>query len=307
MNAVNEEQESMAEESGGVDQIRQKHKNPILFELYWSNPILHVTLANRVLLSASGLNASLKKLNEGDVKPVQEEKSGKFKFYYLTAEGKQYVRDEILSALIDSGQEEEIHNIFNLLVAYKDKKQGSWNKGLADILEEESGDVEEQDLDAALGQEFIKKYVHFYREDAEKAEALLKLLVVDKQLQQKIIAYSESQTTEREMSVIETINQWIGDDCEEAYRVLDCLIENLTSEEERLDLPETALRGAEERLEGVRDKMFADMFCALAGGWEKQRLSRTWIQDGMEIQLALYLAEKYSILRSQILRNGRME
>ena len=289
-----EEQDSMAEETGSLEQIRQKHKNPILFELFWSNPLLHVTLANRVLLSASGLNASLKKLSEGEVKPVQEEKSGKFKFYSLTEEGRKYVESEILPNLTESGQEEELHNIIHLLSAYKDKKPGNWNKALADMLEAGDRDNEEQDIDEALGREFIKEYLRFYRRDAEKAEELLKLLVVDKELRQKIILYSESRRNESGMDIIETVNQWVDDDCEEIYRVLDCLIENVTEEEE--EIPETFLKGANQRLKIVQDKLLADMFRALAGGREKCRLSRMWIEEGMEKQLALYLAEKYYAL-----------
>lgn len=298
ISSVEEEQDFTAEEMGSLDQIRQKHKNPILFELFWSNSLLHVTLANRVLLSASGLNASLKKLNEGEVKPVREEKSGKFKFYFLTEEGRKYVQTEILSNLSD--QEEELHNMIHLLSAYKDKKPGNWNKALADMLEAEDRDSEDQDMDEALGQEFIKEYLRFYRKDAEKAEELLGLLVVDKELRQKIILYSESRWNESGMDIIETVNQWVDDDCEETYRVLDCLIENVAEEEEKI--PETFLKGANERLQMVQDKLLADMFRALAGGREKSLLSRMWIEVGMEKQLALYLAEKYSALRLQILQ-----
>lgn len=301
---TNEKQELIGGEFGQFVQIRQKYKNQTLMEVYGTGNILHVTLANRLGVSASGLNATLKKLNDADPKPLQEVRAGKFKFYSLTETGKNYVETEILPLVMDSEQDKsEMNNIVNLLSAYKDKNHGKWNENLERLLEEEKTETENEDIDAALGREFFKEYVRFYRRKSEKAENLLNLLIVDKDLKQKVLEYVERKHAKNKETVMDILNQWVEQDCEETYRLMDYFFQSSVSCGQDIESLDTYLPAAEEWLEAVHNRLLADALCALAGGWEKDQLAKKWIQDDMEKSLALYLAEQYRHLRKDILRD----
>lgn len=291
------------QEIGKFDQIKQKYKNQTLLEIFWSDQILHVTLANRLGLSPSGLNATLKKLNDVDAKPLRENKSGKFKFYSLTEDGKNYVKAEILSVLINSEQDEEnIHKIYTLLSAYKDKNQGNWIKKLKDLTSEVSEEMEDENIDIALGYEFLKEYARFYRKESKKAEIFLNLLIADKELRQKIITNIEIKHVKDKETVVDILNQWVEQDCVEVYRVMDQLFQDVIEGKSDTDSLNTCLQDAEEWLEIIQDKLLADMLRALARDWKKEQLAKEWMQINMEKHLTLYLVEQYRLLCNSILQ-----
>lgn len=291
------------QEIGKFDQIKQKYKNQTLLEIYWTDQILHVMLANRLGLSSSGLNATLKKLNDVDAKPLREKKSGKFKFYSLTEDGKTYVKTEILSLLINSERDEDdIHNIYNLLSAYKDKNQGNWIKKLKDLMSEASEEMEDENIDVALGYEFLKEYARFYRKESEKAEIFLNLLIADKELKQKIITNIEIKRIKNKETVVDVLNQWVEQDCMEVYRVMDQLFQDVIEGKSDTESLNICFQDAEEWLEIIQDKLLADMLRALARDWKKEQLAKEWMQINMEKHLALYLVEQYRLLCNSILQ-----
>ena len=284
-----------------VDQIKQKYKNQTLLEIYWTDQILHVMLANRLGLSPSGLNATIKKINDVAARPLQEKRSGKFKSYSLTDVGKNYVETEVFSLLMDSEQDEEdIHSIYNLLSAYKDKNQGNWIRNLKELTSE--SDVEDENIDVELRNEFLSEYARFYRRESKKAEKFLNLLIADKELRQKIISNTKIKYIENKKTIVDILNQWVEQDCVEVYRVIDHLFQNIKEGRSNTDFLDTCLQDSEEWLEAIQDKLLADMLHALACNWKKEQLAKEWMQINMEKQLALYLAEQYRLLCNSILQ-----
>ncbi len=289
--------------SGGVEEqedfsnIKQKYKYQLLLEVGWAEQILHVKLANRLGVSPSGLNATVKKNTDVGFHPLRERKNGKFKFYSLSEEGLRCLTSEILPSFIDSeADEEEARAVFDLLAAYKDENQGTWNENLQKLLENDNGASEDESMGDALGHEFLRQYIHFYCKDARKAECLLNLLIADKKLTQKIIANAQIQQVNRKQSAMQMINEWEAQDCEETYRIIDQLFRNAAAGRQTEEVLDTSLQDAKEQLETVQNKLLADVCLALVGGWKKDQLKQKWIQAGMEKHLALYLAEQYRLL-----------
>lgn len=277
--------------------IKQKYKNQMILEVGWADQILHVKLANRLGVSPSGLNATIKKNTDVEFHPLRERKNGKFKFYSLSEEGWRYLESEVLPSFIDSdSDEEEARAVFDLLTAYKDENQGTWNGNLQKLLENDNEVSEYESIGDALGHEFLRQYIHFYCRDARKAECLLNLLIADKKLTQKIITNAQTQQVNRKQSVMHMLNEWDALDCEETYRIMDQLFGDVAVGKRTGQILDTSLQGAQEWLEMVQNKLLADVLRALIGGWTKDQLKREWIQDGMEKHLALYLAEQYRIL-----------
>lgn len=289
--------------SGGVEEqeefsnFKQKYKNQMLLEVGWAEQILHVKLANRLGVSPSGLNATIKKNTDDDFHPLRERKHGKFKFYSLSEEGRRYLESEILPLFIDSdSDEEEARAVFDLLTAYKDENQGTWNENLQKLLENDDGASEDESMGDALGHEFLEQYIHFYCRETGKAECLLHLLIADKKLTQKIIKNAQIRQENRKQSIMHTINEWETQDCEETYRIMDQLFWSVAAGKQTEEVLDTSLQGAQEHLEMVQDKLLADVLRALAVGWKKDKLKQKWINAGMEKHLALYLAEQYRLL-----------
>ncbi len=287
-----------AEEFSG---IKQKYKNQMILEVGWADQILHVKLSNRLGVSPSGLNATIKKNTDVGFHPLRERKNGKFKFYSLSEEGGRYLESEVLPLFIDSdSDEEEARAVFDLLTAYKDENQWTWNENLQKLLENQSEASEDESIGDALGHEFIRQYVRFYCRDARKAECLLNLLIADKKLTQKIIANAQIQQANRKQSVMHMINEWEEQDCEETYRIMDRLFRDVATGKQMQEVSDTSLQDAQERLEMVQNKLMSDVLRALISGWNKDRMKQEWIQAGMEKHLALYLAEQYRILCNNI-------
>lgn len=289
------------EESEEFSGIKQKYKNQMILEVGWADQILHVKLANRLGVSPSGLNATIKKNTDAGFHPLRERKNGKFKFYSLSEEGWRYLESEVLPSFIDSdSDEEEARSVFDLLTAYKDENQGIWNENLQKLLETDSEASEYESMGDALGHEFLRQYIHFYCRDARKAECLLNLLIADKKLTQKIITNAQIQQVNRKQSIMHMINEWEAQDCEETYRIMDQLFGDVAVGKQAEETLDTSLQGTQEWLEMVQNKILADVLRAFTVGWKKDQLKQKWIQAGMEKHLALYLAEQYRLLCNNI-------
>ena len=80
--------------------VKQKHKNHLLITVYEHDGISHAELAKRLDILPSGLNGVLDKICEGcdsENSPLIYEKRNKYKYYHLTASGKQYVEEQLIS------------------------------------------------------------------------------------------------------------------------------------------------------------------------------------------------------------------
>lgn len=298
VNIWDKDTENKHAESEFILQIKQKYRDSVLMEIHESGRILHAELANRIAVSASGLNAIIKKMNEYTQKTIRETKAGKFKIYTLTKESTKYIENVILPSMVDNKQDEEdVHNLFSLLSVYKDKNNGVWIKELTKLIEEEyvSQEVVE-DADKTLGYELLHALEQFYQQKTNKAKKLLELGVADKETYQSLMLYFEDKCNKNNEAVWLTLNLWVQQDCRRVYHMLDDLFLSFDKEEQLLKNSEFQFQDGEKKLEAIINKIKADILQAILHQWPKNKLIDFWIIDGMELQLAMYLAEKYKNL-----------
>lgn len=301
------EKEGAADENDAtnfISQIKQKYKDQVLIEIYESGRILHAELANRIPISASGLNAVIKKINEFRIKAVRETKAGKFKFYTLTKEGLNYIENIVLPLLISSKQDEEaVHNLFHLIALYKDKNPETWVAGLSQIIKNKE---EEKEIDTkgsgALGCELLEELGRFYQSDKEKAKRLLELGMAEKEIRNDILLYFEKEYGQNGAAAWTILNQWEKEECIAVYQMIDELFISIKEDDQPIQTEKYHLRDMESRMEAVLDKIKADILQAMVKQWPKKELMDLWVKGNMEVHLALYIAEKYQILNEYFVK-----
>lgn len=269
--------------------LKQKYKDAVLFEIYEDENLLHSVLAHRVLVSASGLNAIIKKLNEAQPPPIHINRQGKFTLYSLEEAGKAYVRDELLQTMASNDQDIDIvNNIFSLLRAFKDQNPRNWDTILNNILkgEEDLAEFEE-------GEGFIKELSNYYSHYDKGAELLLSLSVVDRDLQKRIAGFLKENISRNFSSAWEVLNYWEFEDTFELYRLIDALFEAIERDEGMPDGDGFSLTNVELHIERVIDKLQASLFKALFRKMSKEEAVHLWLGYGIEKHLAIYLADKY--------------
>ncbi|MCM1038806.1 MAG: hypothetical protein NC434_05730 [Ruminococcus sp.] len=292
-----------------VMQIKQKYRDSVLLEIYESDRILHAELANRLSVSASGLNAVIKKMNEGPVKTIREIKAGKFKFYTLTKEGTEYVETIILPSLIVSGQDtEEVHNMLHLLSLFKDKNPEVWPDKLVELSEKEYAEPEnDEDTGNALGYELLKAFGQFYQRDMTKAVKLLELGVVNKDIQQKLISGICERYVNHNATSWLTLNQWSQQDYIGVSHMLDDLFMSISEEKYSMKKSSYQFQNMESEFENVTDKIKADVLHAMLHQWPKDKLIEVWVEEKLDIHLAVYLAEKFRTLSEHFFEKIRKQ
>ncbi len=281
-----------------IAQIKQKYRDSLLMEIYESGRIIHAGLANRLPVSASGLNAIIKKMNEASIQPIRETKAGKFKFYTLTEDGKKYVESTLLPSVISNRRDsEEVHNLFLLLAMYKDQHQETWCKNLKMFLEKESkiADISD-DVNKSDEYELLQAFGQFYRREDSKAGKLLELSVADKELRQCIILYFNNKYINNNDCVWSILNQWEQQDTFEVYKMIDELFRSIGEEGRIVEKSMFCLTDIDSYFDVVLNKIQADILQAAFRQWPKDRILSTWLETDMERHLALYLAEKYQTL-----------
>lgn len=281
-----------------ISQIKQKYRDSVLLEIYENDRILHAELANRISISASGLNAVIKKMNDGPVKTIREIKAGKFKFYALTKEGIGYVETMILPSLIVSGQDaEEVHNLLHLLALYKDKNPDVWIERLEKISEEEYVEPEnDEDTVSALGYELLKAFGQFYRREADKAQKLIELSIPNKELQQKLMFSFEEKYDKGNVTPWEMLNQWEQMDCLGVYCMLDDLFISIADEKYVMQKSSYQFPNVGAGFEAAMDKIKADVLHAIFCQWPKGKLIELLLEEKLNVHLAVYIAEKFRTL-----------
>lgn len=267
--------------------LKQKYKDSLLLEIYECSRILHSVLAGRILVSPSGLNAIIKKLNEVDHAPIHIDKKSKFTFYSLEEAGSKYVEEILLPQIIPSdGSKQWIDDMVQLLGAFKDKNAKSWIEKLGNILEKE----EDPDNEGYL---FIQQLTGFYTQYVKEAEKLLNLVVVDKELQSKILSYMKACKNKAFQNVWEALNYWNGKDCIQTYRLIDDIFLSISGKRKQPEASDYQLKGISDNLEILSDKIQACLLQAFVRRISKEESINMWIEHGVETHLSLYLAEKY--------------
>ncbi len=268
--------------------VRQKYKDPVLFEIYENPNILHSVLANRMPVSPSGLNAIIKKLNEAVPSPIHTSRQGKFTLYKLEESGKKYVEEELLAIMASNMEDREcVQNIFRLLSSFKDQNPQKWVEIMENIL---NGQDEWDDYEEGSG--FIKEISGYYLSSSKEAEALLDLAVVDRELKKKIIDYLKENKSKNFGSVWDVLNFWEQENTLELYRLIDNIFA-IPINGKPLDNDSFSLTDVKIHSEKISDKIQANLLQALFKKLSKEEAIQLWTKNGVGMHLAIYLAEKY--------------
>ena len=277
------------DEKQTIFDLKQKYKDVVLFEIYVSGMMLHTVLSHRIIVSKSGLNAIIKKLNDAETPPIHISRQGKFTLYSLEEAGKEYVRDELLNSMtLDEQDTESVHNIFRLLNAFKDQNPNNWVEILNNILDDADSFDEYEE-----GKGFIKELSNYYSHYCDGAEVLLGLAITDKELQKKIIEYLQDNRNKNFANAWEVLNYWEQEDVFEAYRLIDSIFEIIVGKEKFPDCNSFLLTDVALHIEKVLDKIQAGLLQALLRKMSKKEAIQLWLGHGLEKHLAIYLAEKY--------------
>lgn len=287
-----------SEEQETIVQLKQKYKDTVLLEISQSGRILHSVLANRIKVSASGLNAIIKRLNDLSDKPICMEKSGKFTYYMLSDSGKAYVEDVLFPSFVNNEKEKKVfENIYQLLNAFRDKNQAEWQEKLLDIVRNESTVDDE-------GNGFLNELSYYCAQSEEKAHLLLRVLIPEKDYYQPIVDYLKMANKLEAKSAEELLCQWLQEDEKEVYLLLDALFEWLNGNSEYPDSKKYGLRYVEQHMSRVCDWLLAQMLKALMQNMNKVEISEYISSLGLDWHMAWFLAEKCQTIR-QYIRLGR--
>lgn len=283
-----------SEEKETIVQLKQKYKDTVLLEVFQSERILHSVLANRIKVSPSGLNAIIKRLNDIPDKAICMEKSGKFTYYTLSESGNAYVEGVLLPSFANDETEKKFFkNTYQLLNAFRDKNQAKWQEKLLDIVRDESVADDE-------GNGFLNELSYYCVQSEEKAHALLRVLIPDKDCYQPIMEYLKTAHKLEVKSVEELLGQWLQDDEKEVYLLLDTLFEWLYGNSEYPDSKNFGLRYVEQNLERVCDWILAQTLKALMRNMNKVETAEYFFSLGLDWHMAWFLMEKCQTIRQNI-------
>ena len=193
--------------------------------------------------------------------------------------------------ITNESHEEKVHNIIQLLIAFKDRCSKNW----IDILKRIIEDKEHQDeCEEALG--FLKEITDFYKKNPDEALNLIKLTITDKELQNKMSLYLEESKKIVYGNLWELLNLWIKDDCLEAYRLIDDIFEFISGRKDNLTPSEYELQDLEDNLENLTDKIQACILQTIMRGFSKKEIIIFLQEYSVENHMAIYLAEKFVVL-----------
>ena len=273
---------------------RQKHKDKLLTILYERKYCSHTELAERLNISASGLNATIKKVNEVDNPPIKFTKTGKFKYYSLTQAGLTYVENVLLVSL-DRKSTDHLREVWRIL---QDKAGDLWEvrfRELFSVLGKTAEDAEDEEEAAFL--EFMDSFAAFYDADSREAASFIEELTGSSWIRYNVLAYAAKTTGDN--NKLAGLNHLLRKNCVMAYRLLDDLFDAAISLDEPLLMKKYELRDATAFREMVRE-IESDILHALMTNADKSALSSKWIHYGMDQQMAYYAAEKYRVLKDKI-------
>lgn len=279
------------ESNESISNLKQKYKDSVLLEIFQMGRIPHSVLSDRILISTSGLTAVIKKLNEARPAPICVDNQGKFRFYSLKKSAEEYVKEELIPSLINDPLDERvILNIFSLLSAFKDKNRKDWLDKLESIL---SGNVDLDEYEEGIG--FIKELEKYYIHSKDGAEKLLDLAVVDKELQKKFKYHLEYYRKNSFKNIWEVMNYWERENTIELYRLVDAFFVSFEKDENCPDFKNFPLTNIETYVEEVWDKIQGVLCRAMMRKLPKEDILHIWMGQGLEVHLALYLADKYRV------------
>lgn len=274
--------------------VKQKHRDALLRILYAKKNISHADLAKQLDISASGLHAVFKKINDVDEPLVKPTKVGKYKYYNLTIAGRRFVEGVLMPPEQRLGLEHmrEVWDIFQSQAGPR------WEERFNSLFYLAGKPAEEMDdeIESAFC-EFINSFLTFYKENSKAAAAFIEELISSAAIRQSILTYVESKFGTSESFTV--LNGILSQDDAKAYGLLDELFE-LSIKKNELLSPEKYDVADTNAFIGAIQEIKSAVLHAIVADEEKDILRAEWIKQGMERQLAFYAAEKYRILVLEI-------
>ncbi|MCM1173920.1 MAG: hypothetical protein NC341_02590 [Blautia sp.] len=277
-----------------LGRVKQKHKNELLLTIYEHTDITHAELAERLRISASGLNAVVDRVCEGcgpEESPLAFEKRNKYKYYRLTDIGKRYVEEGLIS-VEGRARETKLDEYWNLFQA---KAGPGLNGKLEHFLEQyaKAAEEPEEKEEQRTVNDFMDCLFDFYLKKPQDALSAMEHLIADEKLRDKIKAIICDKMTDRK--ILAPLEKMAAENPDAGYRFANSVIEHLFDwKSENI----WKLNGEYEweEMKPVIQKIESDMLRAVMNFQDGESLRRLWIGSGMNIHLAYYLEEKYERL-----------
>lgn len=269
---------------------KQKHRNSLLLALYAQKNISHANLAGQLDISASGLNAVLKKINDVEEPLVKYTKIGKFKYYNLTTIGRRFVEEVIMppEERVDLEHMREIWDIFQSLV------EPTWEEYFSNFPfgDEKIADSIDNEIESVFC-EFVNVFLLFYKKNPTAATAFIEELITSVTVRQSILAYAEKKTGTKDIYTV--LNDILSQDDVKAYSFLDDLFDLSIKGNERLSSAKYNVTD-EKKFMNMIQEIKSEILHAIVVGEKKDFFRDNWIKEGINRQLAFYAAEKYRVL-----------
>lgn len=276
-----------------IGQLRQKHKDELLRSVYDHDGISHAELADLLQVSASGLNAVLKKVCDVEKTPIVIQKVGKYKFYSLTNEGKQYVEANLLKQRQNT--QERLEELWSLWIRRNPENP---EEGFLSIFDNNALGKETEN--AAIAVEFLESFTSFWKEEKKHAWDMIQRITGSGRICSAVVRY----TVEREhgAEVNERLNSQYEKNWKECFRIVDSVFAQITGDFAQIEDLEDG-----EAYENTFNAIVfwkARMLSFLVQHRSKIELRNEMIGCGVEEKLAYYIVEKYAMLQFKIYGRG---
>lgn len=270
--------------------LKQKHKDELLLTIYDHEGISHSEAAEAIGVSASGLNAIVKKICDEcapEESPLKYTRVNKFKYYRLTDSGRQYVESNLISV---KGREYEskLNEYWEL---YQIRAGGNPESRIDKVLEQyvKLEDIVEENQNLIYS--FMDCLLEFYKEMPRNAWDTLERLVRSAKARDKIKNIIIDRC--EEMKLFEPLSKMAEEDPEMIYRFAEMVQAHIYGSQNAVTVEPAQGWGV---LKPVVQKIESDMFRAMIGLNDKSSIRKLWIGNGMDMHLAYFLAEKYDML-----------
>lgn len=276
---------------GTIEVMKQKHKEKMILAIFSHPGISQMDLGAMLNLSSSGTHAVIKKLNEAEVPPIRSRKAGKFRYYYLTESGMEYAKKLLEQSEEDVG-EEAVRELWDI---FKEKLKAG--KRYIDLLEENIMAEEVKNEDEAVFLEFSFGFLKLYQKEQNAALELLDFLTMGKDLHDGLLEWVRRKT--RKSRGVEELMKMFEKDCRLAYGYVDDLFDKCILKDESLDgltyeMTDSAI------FDNLTHELESTVLHAVVRDEAKSELSLYWIEQGMDRQLAYYMAEKFRGVKEKL-------
>lgn len=276
----------------GLEQIQQKHKNDLLRIIYDNDGISNAELAKKLGISASGLNAVVKKVNEVIDPPISAERVKKFKFYTLTSSGRRYVENHLLCDFQHT--ERELKRLWDLLCRRNGEECG------AVVLRFLKSDrsVLTNDEEGTLVSDMIEIFREFYERERNEAWKMLCRVTENRVVSEAVLKHVvESNHFSADIGML---NKMCEQDWEKIYRVIDGIFDGMAEESQT---GENIWDGESfYRIFPIMNTLQAKFLQAIIQNEQKNEVRNELISYGLDGRLAYHISEKYGGLLAKLQR-----